>query len=159
MRRPLGERQGVDERLKLRELLRRLELKVMLDNDLDVLVRLHYSLAPGIIGTSPQPQPDGDVRSAIRMAPHAGVTSVMIPAGYVDTVYDPAFTLSEDRQRYVPTNNNTPTSVPAPGMPFSLVFRAEIGREDMILRVASAYQAASNRRVSPPMFPPLEGEP
>ena len=159
VRRPLGERQGVDERLKLRELLRRLELKVMLDNDLDVLVRLHYSLAPGIIGTSPQPQPDGDVRSAIRMAPHAGVTSVMIPAGYVDTVYDPVFTLSDDRQRYVPTNNNTPTSVPAPGMPFSLVFRAEIGREDMILRVASAYQAASNRRVSPPMFPPLEGEP
>jgi len=159
VRRPLGERQGVDERLKLRELLRRLELKVMLDNDLDVLVRLHYSLAPGIIGTSPHPQPDGDVRSAIRMAPHAGVTSVMIPAGYVDTVYDPVFTLSDDRQRYVPTNNNTPTSVPAPGMPFSLVFRAEIGREDVILRVASAYQAASNRRVSPPMFPPLEGEP
>ena len=159
VRRPLGQRQGVDERLKLRELLRRLELKVLLENDLDVLVRLHYSLAPGIIGTSPQPQPDGDVRSAIRMGPHAGVTSVLIPAGYVRTVYDPVFTLSDDGQRYLPTNNNTPTTLPAPGVPFALVFRAEIGREDMILRAASAYQAASQRRVSPPMFPPLEGEP
>ena len=159
VRRPLGERQGVDERLKLRELLRRLELKVMLENDLDVLVRLHYSLAPGIIGTSPQPQPDGDIRSAIRMGPHAGLTSVLIPAGYVQTAYDPVFTLSEDRQRYVPTNNNTPTTLPETGAPFSLVFRAEIGREDMILRVASAYQAASKRRMPPPMFPPLEGEP
>ena len=159
VRRPLGQRQGVDERLKLRELLRRLELKVLLENDLDVLVRLHYSLAPGIIGTAPQPQPDGDVRSAIRMGPHAGVTSVLIPAGYVRTVYDPVFTLSDDGQRYLPTNNNTPTTLPAPGVPFSLVFRAEIGREDMILRAASAYQAASQRRVPPPMFPPLEDEP
>ena len=159
VRRPLGQRQGVDERLKLRELLRRLELKVLLENDLDVLVRLHYSLAPGIIGTAPQPQPDGDVRSAIRMGPHAGVTSVLIPAGYVRTVYDPVFTLSDDGRRYLPTNNNTPTTLPAPGVPFALVFRAEIGREDMILRAASAYQAASQRRVPPPMFPPLEGEP
>ncbi len=159
VRRPLGDRQGVDERLKLRELLRRLELKVMLENDLDVLVRLHYSLAPGVIGTAPQPQPPDDVRSAIRMGPHAGVTSVLVPAGYVRTAYDPVFTLSEDRQRYVPTNNNTPTALPEPGVPFSLVFRAEIGREDMILRVASAYEAASKRRVPPPMFPPLAGEP
>jgi len=159
VRRPLGERQGIDERIKLRELLRRLELKVMLENDLDVLVRLHYSLAPGVIGTSPQPQPDGDIRSEIRMGPYAGYTSVLIPAGYVRTAYDPAFTLSEDRQRYIPTNNNTPTTLSEPGAPFSLVFRAEIGREDMILRVASAYEQASKRRVSPPMFPPIAGEP
>ena len=159
VRRPLGERQGIDERIKLRELLRRLELKVMLENDLDVLVRLHYSLAPGIIGTSPQPQPDGDIRSEIRMGPYAGHTSVLIPAGYVRTAYDPAFTLSEDRQRYIPTNNNTPTTLSEPGAPFSLVFRAEIGREDMILRVASAYEQATKRRVSPPMFPPITGDP
>jgi Asp-tRNA(Asn)/Glu-tRNA(Gln) amidotransferase A subunit family amidase len=159
VRRPLGQRQGIDERIKLRELLRRLELKIMLDNDLDVLVRLHYSLAPGVIGTSPQPQPDDDIRSEIRMGPYAGVTSVLVPAGYVQTAYDPSFSLSSDGQRYVPTNNNVPTTLPEPGVPFSLVFRAEIGREDMILRVASAYEAASGRRVPPPQFPPLDGEP
>ena len=58
--------------------------------------------------------------------------------------------LSADKKRYVPTNNNTPTTVPAPGLPFSLVFRADPGKEDLILKVASAYQAASKRRVPPP---------
>jgi Asp-tRNA(Asn)/Glu-tRNA(Gln) amidotransferase A subunit family amidase len=37
-------------------------------------------------------------------------------------------------------------------MPFSLVFRAEPGKEDVLLRIASAYEAASMRRVMPPAF-------
>jgi Asp-tRNA(Asn)/Glu-tRNA(Gln) amidotransferase A subunit family amidase len=44
----------------------------------------------------------------------------------------------------------------APGLPFSLVFRAEPGAEDRILKVASAYEAASRRRVSPPLFTTLQ---
>ena len=159
IRRTLGERQGIDERFKLRELLRRLEMKVMMENNLDVVVRLHYSLPPGKIGTSPQPQPEGNIRGEMRMGPYAGLTEILIPAGYVRTVYDPVFTLSEDKQRYIPTNNTTPTTLPAPGLPFSLVFRADPGREDVILKVASAYQSASQRRVPPPAFGPLPGEP
>jgi amidase len=160
IRRTFGERQGIDERIKLRELLRRVEMKVMMENNLDVVVRLHYPLAPGKIGLAPQPQPEGQAaRNEIRMGPYAGLTEVLIPAGYVQTVYDPVFTLSEDRQRYIPTNSNTPTTLPEPGLPYSLVFRAEPGQEDMILRVASAYQSASNRRVPPPAFEPLPGEP
>jgi amidase len=77
----------------------------------------------------------------------------------VTTVYDPVFVLSPDEKRYVPANNNTPATLPAPGLPFSLVFRAEPGKEDVILKVASAYQAVSKRRVSPPQFGPLPGEP
>ena len=41
------------------------------------------------------------------------------------------------------------------GLPFSLVFRAEPGKEDVLLRIASAYEAASQRRVPPPNFGPL----
>jgi Asp-tRNA(Asn)/Glu-tRNA(Gln) amidotransferase A subunit family amidase len=47
--------------------------------------------------------------------------------------------------------------VPAPGLPFSLVFRAEPGAEDRILKVASAYEAASKRRVPPPAYGPVGG--
>ena len=75
----------------------------------------------------------------------------------VRTAYDATFVLSPDRQRYIAQNNNTPTNLPAPGLPFSLVFRAEPGAENRILRVASAYEAASKRRVSPPEFGPLKG--
>src|SRR6185312_4122393 len=117
----LGGRQGVDERIMLRELLRRVDMMVILENRLDALVRLHTPL----------------------------------PAGYVTTVYDPVFKLSDDGMRYVPAPAAGPTELPAPGLPFSLVFRAEPGREDVVLRVASAYEAASKRRVPPPGFGPL----
>jgi hypothetical protein len=40
-------------------------------------------------------------------------------------------------------------------LPFSLVFRAEPGKEDILLKIASAYEAASQRRVPPPAFGPL----
>jgi len=155
IRNPFGERNGIDERIRLRELLRRVEMKVIQENHLDVLVRLHTSLPPLKIGLAPQPNPEDDVRGEMPMGPNAGETEVLIPAGYVRVAYDPAFVLSGDRKRYVPTNNNTPTMLPAPGLPFSLVFRAEPGAEDLVLKVASAYEAASKRRVSPPMFGPL----
>jgi Asp-tRNA(Asn)/Glu-tRNA(Gln) amidotransferase A subunit family amidase len=80
---------------------------------------------------------------------------VLIPAGYVTTVYDPVFTLSPDGTRYVPAPSDSPTTIPEPGLPFSLVFRAEPGREDVVLRIASAYEDASKRRIPPPAFGPL----
>jgi amidase len=159
MRNTLGERQGIDEHIMIRELLRRVEMKVMYENHLDAVVRLHYSLPPGKIGLAPQPQPPGDIRGDLRMGPFAGLTEVLIPAGYVRTVYDPVFVLSPDKKRYVPTNNNNPATLPEPGLPFSLIFRAEPGKEDVILKVASSYEAASKRRVPPPSFGPLPDEP
>ena len=156
IRRPLGEAQGIDERLLLRELLRRVEMKVIQDNRLDVVVRLHTPLPPGQIGLAAPPGPRGDVRGEIRMGPFAGLTEVLIPAGYIRTVYNPVFVLSADRKQYLARNSDTPTTLPAPGLPFSLVFRAEPGAEDRILRVASAYEAASKRRVPPPAYPSLK---
>ena len=72
------------ERVQLRELLRRVEMKVIQENRLDVVVRLHTSLPPGRIGLAPQPGPAGGVtRGDLRMGPYAGETEVLIPAGYV----------------------------------------------------------------------------
>jgi amidase len=155
IRSPLGQRQGVAERLMLRELLRRVEMKVIRENTLDVVVRLHTSLPPGLIGLAPEPPPQGTTRGDLRMGPYAGETEVLIPAGYVRTAYDARFVLSADRTRYVATASDMPKTVPAPGLPFSLVFRAEPGAEHRILRIASAYEAASRRRVPPPEFGPL----
>jgi amidase len=159
IRNPLDERQGIHERFLLREFLRRVEMKVLHENKLDVVVRLHSSLPPGKIGLAPQPGPEGGQRGESAFGPNGGLTEVLIPAGYVRTIYDPTFALSPDRKRYVSVNNNTPTEIPAPGLPFSLVFRAEPGKEDLILKVASAYQAASKRRVPPPAFGPLPATP
>jgi hypothetical protein len=35
------------------------------------------------------------------------------------------------------------------------VFRCEPGKEDIVLKIASAYEAASRRRIPPPAFGPL----
>jgi amidase len=155
-RNPLGGRQGVDERIMLRELLRRLDMMVLLENKLDAFVRLHTPLPPAKIGGANDPVGGpGNLRLESFYGPNAGLTEVLIPAGYVTSVYDPVFRLSDDGTRYVPEAAAAPTTLPAPGLPFSLVFRAEPGREDIVLRIASAYEAASRRRIPPPAFGPL----
>jgi len=149
----LGGRQGVDERIMLRELLRRVDMMVLLENHLDALVRLHTPWPPGKIGGAHQPR--GGAPNLSRESfygPNAGLTEVLVPAGYVTTVYDPVFELSPDGTHYVATPSNTPTTIRPPGLPFSLVFRCEPGKEDVILKIASAYEAASKRRIPPPAF-------
>lgn len=155
-RNPLEGRQGVNERIMLRELLRRVDMMVIIENKLDALVRLHTPFPPGKIGGAYQPGLPGNLRPETFYGPNAGLTEVLIPAGYVTTAYDPVFKLSDDRKRFVVAPSDKPTALAAPGLPFSLVFRAEPGKEDMILKVASAYEAASQRRVPPPAFGPLK---
>ena len=154
-RNPLDGRQGVPERIMLRELLRRVDMMVLYENRLDALVRLHTPFPPAIIGGAHQPGTSQNIRMESFNGPNAGLTEVLVPAGYVTTAYDPVFQLSDDRMRYIPSPSDTPTTLPEPGLPFSLVFRADPGREDTLLRIASAYEAASQRRIPPPAFGPL----
>ncbi len=151
-RNPLGARQGVNERIMLRELLRRADMMVILENKLDALVRLHTPWPPGLIGHAYQYDIASNLRPESLSGPNAGLTEVLIPAGYVTTAYDPVFKLSPDGKRYVSQASDQPTKIPEPGLPFSLVFRCEPGKEDIVLRIASAYEAASQRRVPPPGF-------
>ena len=155
-RNPLRGRQGIDERIMLRELLRRLDMMVLLENRLDALVRLHTPLPPAKIGGAHDPLGGrNNLRLESFYGPNAGLTEILIPAGYVTTVYDPVFALSPDGTRYVSVPSDTQTTLAPPGLPFSLVFRAEPGREDVVLRIAAAYEAASKRRIPPPAFSPL----
>jgi amidase len=119
------------------------------------LVRLHTPWPPGLIGHPHQYDIPSNLAPESLSGPNAGLTEVLIPAGYVTTVYDPVFSLTADGKRYVSTPSSTPTTIPEPGLPFSLVFRAEPGKEDILLNIASAYEAASKRRVPPPDFGPL----
>jgi amidase len=149
----LGGRQGVDERIMLRELLRRVDMMVMLENRLDALVRLHTPLPPAKIGGANDPLGGrNNLRPESFYGPNAGLTEVLIPAGFVRTVYDPVFALTRDGTRYVSSPSDRPTTIPEPGLPFSLVFRAEPGREDVLLQIAAAYETASKRRIPPPAF-------
>ena len=154
-RNPLAGRQGVNERIMLRELLRRAEMMVILENRLDAVVRLHTPFPPAIVGGAGQPGLVHNLTLESLSGPNAGLTEVLIPAGYVDTAYDPVFKLSADGTRYDHVSSDKPTHLAAPGLPFSLVFRGEPGKEDVLLEIASAYEAASRRRIPPPKFPPI----
>jgi amidase len=158
-RNKLGGRQGVDERIMLRELLRRVDMMVLLENRLDALVRLHTPLPPAKIGGA-QDRLGGrnNLRSESFYGPNAGLTEVLIPAGYVTIVYDPVFALAVDGTHYVSVPSDIPTIIPEPGLPFSLVFRAEPAKEDLVLKIAAAYEVASKRRIAPPSFGPLPGK-
>lgn len=154
-RNPLNGRQGVNERIMLRELLRRADMMVILENKLDALVRLHTPWPPGLIGHAYQYNIPSNLRPESLSGPNAGLTEMLVPAGYVTTAYDPVYKLTDDGKRYVSQPSDKPTTIAAPGLPFSLVFRAEPGREDRLLEIASAYEAASKRRIPPPAFGPL----
>jgi len=135
--------------------------KVMAENKLDVMIQLHSALPPGKIGLAPEPVVN-DRSPSYSFGPHAGITEMLIPAGYVRVAYDATFELATDangRKVYRGKASTTPTEIPAPGLPFSINFWAEPGMEHLTLRAASAYQAASKRRVPPPMFGPVPGEP
>jgi len=155
-RNPPGGRQGVDERIMLRELLRRVDMMIMLENRLDALVRLHTPLPPAKIGGAHDPLGGrNNLRLESFYGPNGGLTEVLIPAGFVTTTYDPVFALSADGTGYVSVASDTPTILPPPGLPFSLVFRAEPGNEDVVLKIAAAYEATAKRRIPPPAFGPL----
>jgi amidase len=155
MRNPLGERQGINERIMLRELLRRADMMVIHENRLDALVRLHTPFPPGIIGGAGQYKLVANLTMESLSGPNAGLTEILVPAGYVDTAYDPVFKLTPDGKAYVSAGSDKATRLKPPGLPFSLVFRAEPGKEDVLLEIAAAYEAASKRRVPLPNFGPL----
>ena len=151
-RNPLDGRQGVNERIMLRELLRRVDMMVLIENKLDAFVRLHTPWPPGVIGQPHQYDVIHNLRPESLYGPNAGLTEILVPAGYVTTTYDPVFRLGEDGKKYVSSPSKTPTEIDWPGLPFSLVFRSEPGTEDKLLQIASAYETASRRRIAPPDF-------
>ncbi len=112
-RNPLGGRQGVNERIMLRELLRRVDMMVILENRLDALVRLHTPWPPGLIGGAYQYDIVSNLAPESLSGPNAGLSEVLIPAGYVTTVYDPVFKLTADGTRYVSAPSDQPTHDPA----------------------------------------------
>jgi amidase len=161
LREAFGSRQGIPERIQQRELLNRVVMKVIQENKLDLLINVHDQLPPGKLGLAPEPGVSGRAAS-YPLGPDMGWTEVVIPAGFVRTVYDPTFQLETDKsgkKSYAGKTNPIPTELPAPGIPYSISFWTEPGMERNSIKAASAYESISKRRISPPAFPPLPGEP
>jgi amidase len=77
-----------------------------------------------------------------------------VPAGFNDVVYDPTYVLSDDKKSYVEKPGTSPAKLANP-LPLSIEYWAGPGDEPVMLKVASAYEAATHHRKPPPAFSAL----
>jgi Asp-tRNA(Asn)/Glu-tRNA(Gln) amidotransferase A subunit family amidase len=86
-----------------------------------------------------------------------GVPEIDVPAGFNQIAYEPQFVLSADKESYREVTGTAPSTLPHP-LPISLAFWGGPGDEPTLLKVASAYEAATKHRSPPPAFGPLARE-
>jgi amidase len=151
--------EGITERMKMREVMQRVVLKVMRENNLDVLVSPLTTIPIPKIGGPVEPEVNSRPSNRFALTADAGIPEVVVPAGFNRIVYEPKFTLSQDTKSYRNITGSERTLLEGLGLPISLSFWAGPGEEAMLVKVAAAYEAATNHRRAPPAFGPLPGEP
>jgi Asp-tRNA(Asn)/Glu-tRNA(Gln) amidotransferase A subunit family amidase len=146
--------------MKMQLVLRLVVLKVMRENGIDAFVNPENTLPPFKIGQASEPQVNNRDSKGVAQTFTAvmGAPEIQIPAGFNDIVYEPRFVLSKDGMKYDEVAGEVPGKLPHP-MPISLTVWGGPGDEPTLIKVASAYEAATHHRKAPPMFPPLKGEP
>ena len=155
----LNPTRGIDM-FKMRAVMRLVIQKVMHENGIDAFVNPENTLPHRKIGGASQPTTAD--RSAVsccgRFTAFVGMPQIVFPAGYNRIVYEPGFALSENKMSYVYTSGTEQSLLPRP-MPLSLMVWSGPGEESTLIKIASAYEAATGHRVPPPDFGPLPEEP
>ena len=145
--------------MKRRDTLRMAMIKVLQQNKLDMFVNPVNLTLQGKIGGAQERGGAGGSGGGFGYGAMLGIPEVFVPAGFADSIYDFQFTLSEDGKTYEGKESPTPTKLGGIGLPYNIGFWAEPGQEANLLKVASAYEAATHHRAAPPAFPPVKGEP
>jgi Asp-tRNA(Asn)/Glu-tRNA(Gln) amidotransferase A subunit family amidase len=148
---------GGFDRVKMHTLFRYAVLKVMRENHIDIFVHPNITIPPGKTGWAQEPTVDGRSASGFAITDLLGVPEIITPAGFSDVEYPTQFVLSADKKTYTAQASTTPSKLSTP-LPFSIEFWAGPGDEPVMLKIASAYEAATQHRKPPQGFPPLKGE-
>jgi amidase len=143
---------GMTQNIKMREVLRLVVLKVMRENNLDVLVNPTTTVPPARIGYAGQPQINSRPAGRFSTSANLGIPEITVPAGFNTVIYEPEFVLNAAKTDYVATANNDRRSTLVRALPVGLSFWGGPGDEDVILKVAAAYEAATRHRTPPPAF-------
>jgi Asp-tRNA(Asn)/Glu-tRNA(Gln) amidotransferase A subunit family amidase len=147
---------GVTYTIKRRDTLRMVMTKVLRQNNIDVFVNPVNPTLPEKIGGATV----GGSGSASGYGYGAmlGIPEAFVPAGFSDTVVDARFKLSADGTKYEGEWSGTTTKLGGIGLPYNMAFWAEPGQEANLIKIASAYEAATHHRKAPPGFGPVKGE-
>jgi amidase len=141
--------------MKRRDTLRMAMTKVLEQNKIDVFVNpVNLTLQGKIGGASIQ----GGGGGGFGYGAMLGIPEVFVPAGFATEIYDLKFMLSKDGKKYDGIEGTEPTKLGGIGLPYNIGFWADPGQESTLLKVASAYEAATHHRKPPPAFGPVKGE-
>jgi len=141
--------------MKRRDTLRMALIKVLEQNKLDVLVNPVNLTLQGKIGGAAVANNGG---GGFGYGAMLGIPEVFVPAGFATEVYDAKFELSKDGKKYEGVEGTTPTKLGGIGLPYNIAFWAEPGQESALIKVGSAYEAATHHRKAPPALGPVKGE-
>jgi Asp-tRNA(Asn)/Glu-tRNA(Gln) amidotransferase A subunit family amidase len=147
---------GITELVKMRYVMTLMVNKVMEQNDIDVFVHGRTTLTiPKIGGPNDPGIPNARQGSWTNIGRLSAIT---VPAGYNDIIYEPQFVLSADKKSYTQVTGIEKSLLDHP-QPIGIMFVAGPGEEPTLIKVASAYEAATHHRIPPPDFGPLPEEP
>jgi amidase len=143
--------------LKMQSVLRMIVLKVMYENGIDAFVNPENTLPPFKLGGPAEPTVNdrGVASCCQRFTAMLGGPEIDVPAGYTRTVYEPQYVLNADKTRYETVTGAVQSQLPKP-MPISLMIWAGPGFDAEVIKVASAYEAATRHRIPPPAFGPVQ---
>ncbi len=147
--------EGIAHNVRMREVMRLVVQKVMLQNKLDVLVNPTTTIPPTRIGHADQPTVNSRPVGRYPTSANVGIPEITVPAGFNRIAYDAQFALNAEKTAYVSVaNEDRRTTLELP-LPVGISFWAGPGEEPAILRVAAAYEAATHHRTPPRAFGPL----
>jgi Asp-tRNA(Asn)/Glu-tRNA(Gln) amidotransferase A subunit family amidase len=135
-----------------RSLIARMALqRVMAENHIDAFVHPE--------NTVPTPKIQGPNVGSISLdgiTPFFQIPKIAVPAGFTDVIVEPSYALNADQTDYVPViaPGTTQTRLKHP-LPISITFFAGQGEEGKLIRIGTAYEAATHHRTAPPDFGPV----
>jgi Asp-tRNA(Asn)/Glu-tRNA(Gln) amidotransferase A subunit family amidase len=90
------------------------------------------------------------------ITPFFQLPRVVVPAGMNDIVVEPQYALNEAKTDYIATiAPNTPKKKLPHPMPIAITFFAGQGDEPTLIKIGTAYEAATHHRTPPPAFGPV----
>jgi Asp-tRNA(Asn)/Glu-tRNA(Gln) amidotransferase A subunit family amidase len=139
--------------LEMQSVARMIILKVMYENKIDVFVNPEQTTTPYLLGGALEPEVNdrGSQSCCEGFTALLGSPEADVPAGYVTSSFDPKYVLSPDKKEYIAVTGTVESKLRHP-MPISMMFWAGPGSDAQVIRVASAYEAATHHRVPPPAF-------
>lgn len=125
--------------------------KMMFENQIDAFVHPE--------NTVPTPKIQGANVGSISLdgiSPFFQIPRIAIPAGMTKVIYEPSYALNEDKTDYISVlPETTQESKLAHPLPISITFFAGQGDEPLLIKLGTAYEAATHHRKPPPDFGPL----